>query len=219
MPGALPLPRPRRRPPKAPAGATAEVDAPATNGPPVVTLRSGADPIGSILSANAAIPAVDASLLPTPAQVSFYVKASKPLPPLPTLVRADHALTQRLVTAGRKGKVGWTVLAAVTRLESNFGKRPGPLAGRGLATPPAGTGLAALATFLREHGATSNPLRPATAKKALTLYFGAKSPVKNRETNWVPAPNGTFSLYIRAYWAEQAILAGTWMPPNVERVN
>jgi hypothetical protein len=54
---------------------------------------------------------------------------------------------------------------------------------------------------------------------SLTLYFGAKSPGKNKETNWVPAPKGTFSLYIRAYWAEQAILDGTWMPPNVERVN
>ncbi len=54
---------------------------------------------------------------------------------------------------------------------------------------------------------------------SLTLYFGAKSPGKDKETNWVPAPNGTFSLYIRAYWAEQAILDATWMPPNVERVN
>jgi hypothetical protein len=162
-------------PSKANAGSTAEVDAPATNGPAVVTLASGADPIGSILSANAAIPAVDASLLPTPAQVSFYVKASKPLPPLPTLVHADHAITQRLVVAGRKGKVGWTVLAAVARLESDFGKTPGPLVGRRLATPPTGTGLAALASFLHAHGATGNPLRPGTAKKALTLYFGGSS--------------------------------------------
>jgi len=53
---------------------------------------------------------------------------------------------------------------------------------------------------------------------SLTLFFGAKSPGKDKETNWVPAPNGTFSLYIRAYWAEQAILDGTWMPPQVEKV-
>ena len=36
--------------------------------------------------------------------------------------------------------------------------------------------------------------------------------------DWVPAPNGTFSLYIRAYWSEPAILDGTWMPPQVEKV-
>ncbi len=53
---------------------------------------------------------------------------------------------------------------------------------------------------------------------SLTLYFGAKSPGKDKETNWVPAPKGTFSLYIRAYWAEQAILDGTWMPPQVVKV-
>lgn len=53
---------------------------------------------------------------------------------------------------------------------------------------------------------------------SLTLYFGAKSPGKNKETNWVPAPKGKFSLYIRTYWAEKAVLDGSWMPPNVEKV-
>jgi hypothetical protein len=53
---------------------------------------------------------------------------------------------------------------------------------------------------------------------SLTLYSGAKSPGKDKESNWLPAPNGTFSLYIRAYWAEQSILDGTWMPPQVEKV-
>lgn len=53
---------------------------------------------------------------------------------------------------------------------------------------------------------------------SLTLYFGAKSPGKDKETNWVPAPNGAFSLYIRAYWADKAVLDGTWMPPQVEKV-
>jgi hypothetical protein len=51
---------------------------------------------------------------------------------------------------------------------------------------------------------------------SLTLYFGAKSPGK--ETNWVPAPNGKFSLYIRCYWADKDILNGTWMPPNVVKM-
>ena len=53
---------------------------------------------------------------------------------------------------------------------------------------------------------------------SLTLYFGATSPGKNKESNWVPAPDGTFSLYIRVYWAEQAVLDGTWMPPQVVMV-
>lgn len=53
---------------------------------------------------------------------------------------------------------------------------------------------------------------------SLTLYFGAASPGKDKEANWVPAPNGTFSLYLRAYWADKPVLDASWMPPNVEKV-
>ncbi len=34
----------------------------------------------------------------------------------------------------------------------------------------------------------------------------------------MPAPEGKFSLYIRCYWPEQAIIEGSWMPLNVEKV-
>jgi hypothetical protein len=39
-----------------------------------------------------------------------------------------------------------------------------------------------------------------------------------KESNWVPAPEDEFSLYIRAYWPKAEILEGRWMPPPVERV-
>ena len=55
------------------------------------------------------------------------------------------------------------------------------------------------------------------ADGSLTLYFGAKTPGKDKETNWVPAPEGAFSLYLRCYWPDQPILDGSWRPPNVER--
>ena len=51
-----------------------------------------------------------------------------------------------------------------------------------------------------------------------TLYAGAKSPGADKESNWLPAPEGTFSLYIRAYWPDKAIIDGTWKPPIVEKV-
>ena len=53
---------------------------------------------------------------------------------------------------------------------------------------------------------------------SLTLYAGATSPGKDKESNWLPAPNGPFSLYIRAYWADKAILDGTWKPPVVKQM-
>jgi hypothetical protein len=53
---------------------------------------------------------------------------------------------------------------------------------------------------------------------SLTLYAGARSPGKSQESNWLPAPQGPFSLYLRAYWAERAILDGTWEPPVITAV-
>ena len=53
---------------------------------------------------------------------------------------------------------------------------------------------------------------------SLTLYAAAKSPGKDKESNWLPAPKATFSLYLRAYWPDQAILNGQWNPPVVHQV-
>ena len=38
-------------------------------------------------------------------------------------------------------------------------------------------------------------------------------------TFWLPAPAGNFSIWIRAYWPDQAILDGTWKPPVVKVIN
>jgi hypothetical protein len=53
---------------------------------------------------------------------------------------------------------------------------------------------------------------------SLTLYAGPRSPGSEHEANWLPAPDGTFSLYIRAYWGDEAIVDGSWKPPAVEPV-
>jgi len=57
------------------------------------------------------------------------------------------------------------------------------------------------------------------ADGSLTLYAGAQSPGKDKENNWLPAPNGNFSLYIRGYWPEKAMVDGTWTPPTIEKVS
>ena len=56
------------------------------------------------------------------------------------------------------------------------------------------------------------------ADGSVTFYVGARSPGKAPESNWLPAPNGTFSLYIRAYWPDKAILDGQWKPPMISRM-
>lgn len=52
----------------------------------------------------------------------------------------------------------------------------------------------------------------------LTIYLGTKSPGKEKESNWLPAPAGPFSIWLRAYWPDQPILDGTWQPPKIEEV-
>jgi hypothetical protein len=65
---------------------------------------------------------------------------------------------------------------------------------------------------------TKNKTLKYNADGSLPLYASTNSPGKDMESNWLPAPNGTFSLYIRAYWADKVILDGTWQPPVVETV-
>jgi hypothetical protein len=55
------------------------------------------------------------------------------------------------------------------------------------------------------------------ADGSLTLYVGSKPPGADKEPNWLPAPNGHFSLYVRAYWGQQGILDGSWKPPVIRR--
>ena len=54
---------------------------------------------------------------------------------------------------------------------------------------------------------------------SLTLYVSKDRPAADKINNWLPAPDGTFSLYIRAYWGEKPILDGTWQPPNIDKIN
>ena len=53
---------------------------------------------------------------------------------------------------------------------------------------------------------------------SLTIYVSATPPSQDKMTNWLPAPKGDFSLYIRSYWPEGAILNGKWTPPPVMEV-
>ncbi|MFG2824605.1 DUF1254 domain-containing protein [Kitasatospora sp. NPDC048365] len=53
---------------------------------------------------------------------------------------------------------------------------------------------------------------------SLTLHAGAKPPADPADRpNWLPAPAGRFSLYLRAYWPDPEALDGTWQPPAVVR--
>ena len=67
-------------------------------------------------------------------------------------------------------------------------------------------------------GTKNKDLRPG-ADGSLTLTASAIPPDgDDLRRNWLPAPAGPFSLYLRAYWPDQPILDGTWTPPPVTRL-
>ena len=53
---------------------------------------------------------------------------------------------------------------------------------------------------------------------SLDLYFQKESPGTGKEANWLPAPEGAFSLTLRMYWPKEAALDGTWHPPALREV-
>jgi hypothetical protein len=56
------------------------------------------------------------------------------------------------------------------------------------------------------------------ADGSLTLTASATPPGDDEvRTNWLPAPAGPFSLYLRAYWPGQPVIDGSWTPPPVIR--
>jgi hypothetical protein len=54
------------------------------------------------------------------------------------------------------------------------------------------------------------------ADGSLTVYVQNDRPPGDKAANWLPAPQGEFELFIRAYWPESAILNNQWTPPAVQ---
>lgn len=53
---------------------------------------------------------------------------------------------------------------------------------------------------------------------SLDLYLQRESPGKDRESNWLPAAEGRFSMNLRLYLPAAEARDGRWMPPAVKRV-
>jgi hypothetical protein len=51
---------------------------------------------------------------------------------------------------------------------------------------------------------------------SLTLYLQNESPGKDKEPNWLPAPQGDFSLMLRLYWPTRGAPL-SWMVPGIPR--
>lgn len=94
-------------------------------------------------------------------------------------------------------------------------------------TPPV-KGFWSLTMYNKHHLFEPNPINrfgvgtknkdlKLNADGSLTLYIQHAPPGPDKASNWLPAPADEFSLYIRAYWPDAAIIERTWSPPAVTR--
>jgi hypothetical protein len=66
----------------------------------------------------------------------------------------------------------------------------------------------------------NSPMLPQFKKDAdggLTLYIQNESPGKDKEANWLPAPNGPFFMAMRLYWPKAEAMEGKWTAPPLKR--
>lgn len=67
----------------------------------------------------------------------------------------------------------------------------------------------------------NSPMLPELQKDVeggLTIYIQHKSPGKDKESNWLPAPEGPFAMYMRLYWPAEAALDGSWSAPQLSSI-
>jgi hypothetical protein len=70
----------------------------------------------------------------------------------------------------------------------------------------------------------NSPMLPGMKKNkddSLTFYIQKDSPGKDKQANWLPAPDGEIYLVMRLYWPKEAppsilpVGEGTWQPPGI----
>lgn len=97
-------------------------------------------------------------------------------------------------------------------------------------TPPV-NGFWSLSIYNEHHFFVANPINrfsvgtknkdlKLNADGSLTVYVQPDAPSDPAQrANWLPAPKGDFSLYVRAYWPKAEVMQGVWTPPPVMKSN
>ena len=67
----------------------------------------------------------------------------------------------------------------------------------------------------------NSPMLPNLVKNpdgGLTIYVQNTSPGAQKEANWLPAPPGPFTVFMRLYWPKPKALDGSWQAPKLVKV-
>jgi hypothetical protein len=96
-------------------------------------------------------------------------------------------------------------------------------------TPPVGAFWSATMYDAKKRLMVANPINrykigsaddlQADSDGSITIYIQADSPGKDKESNWLPAPEEPFYILFRMYLPDIEVLNGQYRLPGVERAN
>ena len=69
----------------------------------------------------------------------------------------------------------------------------------------------------RNSTGTKNKELKFAADGSLTIYVQRNRPAEDQVANWLPAPADDFAMTLRAYWPDDKLAKGEWVPPPVDR--
>jgi hypothetical protein len=55
------------------------------------------------------------------------------------------------------------------------------------------------------------------ADGSVDIFIQKDNPGKDKESNWLPAPDGPFNLLLRIYWPKEEMTHGNWIVPGVKK--
>lgn len=92
---------------------------------------------------------------------------------------------------------------------------------------PPNAGYWSLTIYDENHRLSSNETRSiagtpsklkTSADGSIVIHISHEEP-RHSNVNWLPTPNGKFSLYLRVYVPGESVVAGAWKPPVVNRID
>lgn len=72
---------------------------------------------------------------------------------------------------------------------------------------------------INRHSLSSRDTFEQNPDGSMDLYIQKEPPGADKQSNWLPAPDGEFILMMRLYWPKDEAVNGAWVPPPARRMD